>query len=361
MDKNRKVRSIGCLVLLVFFLMPTLALGSDTTIDTQKDVSLIIHYQDEEKPLTDASFQLYLVATLDEQGNRTVTNSFQKYPVDFEANDQKVWKSMADTLEGFIAIDNYQKPIANGKTNQDGTLLFGANENLKPGLYLVTGKRHGQDERVYYAKPFLVQLPAKEYNGSWQYAVTAKTKHESVAAPGGKNSGEPYWISRKVLKVWDDKGQEAERPQNITVQLLRDGEVYDSVALTDDGNWRYEWPALSKNHRWTVVEKDSGNYDVCVSQEGITFVVTNTPKEKNPDEENPNGDNPLIEEFPENPTPTGSAEPPDEGYMNWIDPLRGKLPQTGQLWWPVAVLLVSGMVFIIAGLFLRRGENYGAE
>lgn len=360
MDKNRKVRSIGCLVLLIFFLMPVLALGADTNdiIDIDRDVHLTIHYEDNNQPLADAVFQVYLAATLDEQGNRMVTDAFQQYPVNWQSNDSKVWKTMADTLEGLIAVDQHLKTAASGQTDQNGNLEFGTKENLKPGLYLVTGERHGQDGRIYYAKPFLVQLPVKDSSESWEYTITANTKFESIPAPGGdRNGGKLSWTSRKVLKVWEDKDNEDVRPKNVVIQLLRDGSIYDTVTLTEAGNWRYEWPALSTNYRWTVVEKDSGDYDVRVSQEGITFVVTNTYKKENPDEEIPS----VEEEISENPTPTGSGEPPYEKVTVTVGAFDAKLPQTGQLWWPVAVLIASGMVFIIAGLILRRGEQYGPE
>ena len=35
-----------------------------------------------------------------------------------------------------------------------------------------------------------------------------------------------------------------------------------------------------------------------------------------------------------------------------------KLPQTGQPWWPVPVLLAAGLVLVIIGLVRRRGDDY---
>ncbi len=36
-----------------------------------------------------------------------------------------------------------------------------------------------------------------------------------------------------------------------------------------------------------------------------------------------------------------------------------KLPQTGQLWWPVPVLLAVGLLFVVLGLAKRRGSGHG--
>ena len=36
----------------------------------------------------------------------------------------------------------------------------------------------------------------------------------------------------------------------------------------------------------------------------------------------------------------------------------GKLPQTGQLWWPVPILLAVGILLLVSGLIRRRKRNY---
>ena len=46
---------------------------------------------------------------------------------------------------------------------------------------------------------------------------------------------------------------------------------------------------------------------------------------------------------------TPGATPPPSG---------GKLPQTGQLWWPVPVLTAAGMLLIVVGLVRRREADY---
>lgn len=52
-------------------------------------------------------------------------------------------------------------------------------------------------------------------------------------------------------------------------------------------------------------------------------------------------------ELEKEPTPTQPPEEPGD-----------KLPQTGQLWWPVPLLMMAGLTFLVVG-FLRRKE--GAE
>lgn len=186
---------------------------------------------------------------------------------------------------------------------------------LTPGLYLVRGNRHTQGNFYYEAAPFMVMLPALDKeNNVWMYDVTANIKFDSDEIPS-----EPELITRKVVKIWKDNGHEKERPQEVVVQLLRNDEVYDTVTLNAENNWRYSWNDLDSDCRWTVVEKELKDYNVKVTQEGSTFIVINTYDENVPTE-------------PSNPD----------------------LPQTGQLWWPVLLLTAVGLLFLIIGLIRHR-------
>lgn len=132
--------------------------------------------------------------------------------------------------------------------------------------------------------------------------------------------------------MWNDDRHENQRPKEIIVQLLRDGKVYDMVTLNKDNNWRYTWSGLGSSYTWTVVEKENSGYTVQVERDGITFVITNTY-------------------VPEEPEPTEPTEPTPTKPTN---PTKPNLPQTGQLWWPVPVLLIAGLLFVILGLIRRR-------
>ena len=61
-------------------------------------------------------------------------------------------------------------------------------------------------------------------------------------------------------------------------------------------------------------------------QEGITFVLTNTYFGTQPPE-----------------TPDKPSEP-------------GRLPQTGQFWWPALALAAAGLACVAVGLLRRRGS-----
>ena len=67
------------------------------------------------------------------------------------------------------------------------------------------------------------------------------------------NTYQPNYIDIYVNKVWlnDD---ESDRPGEIKVKLLRDGELYEEVTLDNESGWEYTWEDLDENYEYTVEE-----------------------------------------------------------------------------------------------------------
>lgn len=72
----------------------------------------------------------------------------------------------------------------------------------------------------------------RDTDGSWKYSVTAEPKYtrEKENTPGNST------VTRRVLKVWKDNKEN--RPKEITVQLIGDGKVVDTVKLSEGNSWR---------------------------------------------------------------------------------------------------------------------------
>ncbi|MFR9098501.1 MAG: Cna B-type domain-containing protein [Anaerostipes hadrus] len=103
----------------------------------------------------------------------------------------------------------------------------------------------------------------KTVNGKRQYNVTTKAKYE--IKPVSDTT-----VDYKVAKVWQDSNNKYQkRPENITVQLLRDGEVYQEVQLSEDNNWQYAWNDLSSKYQWEAIEKKKTKVILCQFQKGI--------------------------------------------------------------------------------------------
>lgn len=272
-----------------------------------EEASLTVSYVREDGPVSGAAFSLWRIGDISDSGGVRLSGDFAAYPVVLDS-DGGNWPDMARTLAAYAWADGLA-PAAEGVT-EDGTLVF---NGLTAGLYLAVGQVTEAGGWVYTPAPVLVCLPGLDERDQPLYDVTAVVKYEKSAAGP---------LALGALKLWEGDGA---RPQAVTVQLLRDGEVYDTVTLDSANGWRYVWDGLEPNHLWLVAEKDvPENYTVSVSAAGSWFTVTNT----------------THEDTPEPPEPPGGDE---------------TLPQTGQLWWPVPPLALAGVALFAAGWFLCRG------
>lgn len=253
-------------------------------------------------PVEGMELSLYRVAEYEESGSFTLTERFRKYPVSLEQKNQEGWQGTADALADYIRRDGITADavLASGS---DRTVCF---TDLNRGLYLVLGQTTELQEdgktQIYEPQTALIALPedSKETSeGIDPYQVTAVLKFEKNDKPGKPEKPEEPEEEEEtkihVLKVWK-QDQEKERPDSIVVELLQ----------TD--------------------------------AEGNTVVLTNTAKKpgKSDGEVNP-----------------PSKKPTDKTTNKTTDKTSDKLPQTGQLWWPVLVLLFAGAICLLVGRVLR--------
>lgn len=330
MRLTRRKRTLALLA-AVLCLLTSVAQAAGS-IDLTRKPTLTLTYRDGKTALSGAKFSIYRVADADETGELTVRSEFDEFDLDIRGKNDRRWREMAQTLESYV-LRRELTPADSGKTDKTGMLTFPTQgKALAAGLYLVIGERHTQGGNDYDAEPFFVLLPTQDLeNNEWVYDVSANVKFGKTPVPDDGDT-----VTRKVLKVWDDDGAEDSRPQEITVELLRNGKVYDTVKLSEKNNWRYTWLDLDADTRWSVTEKTVSGYTVSITREGITFVVTNTKKPERTD----TPDTPVK---PSNPSKPSS-------------PAKPTLPQTGAVWWHVEALTLSGLVFLILGALDRKTE-----
>ena len=329
------------LTVLLAALLATSALARGA-VDTGRTASLTIQY-----PVAQVEFRLFRAADISRTGTYALTEDFAKYRVALDQPDQEGWRGAAAALAGYAERDGLI-PAASGKTESDGCVTF---PQLTPGMYLVVWRSHTSGGYRYTPEPFLVSLPGLDEADNWVYSVTAVPKFEKK--PVGDS--QPDTVDRKVLKVWEDDGWEEQRPNEVRVQLLRDGKVWDTVTLNRKNGWHYTWKDLSGKYTWSVSEESvPDGYTVTVNKEGVTFVLTNA----------------YVADIPEEPTPEGPGEPdtlsgPDtpegEDIPEETVPKGPGLPQTGVLWWPVPILACCGMGLFVIGWARRRQDGAGNE
>lgn len=335
--------------------VPAFAHGS---IDTDRETSLTVSFSDSGQGFAGVEFRLYRVADVSESGDFTLAGDFVDYPVSLEDLDNSGWRALAQTLSGYVARDDLA-PYKTAKTNENGRVFF---DHLPTGLYLVLGDRYKEGRTTYTPNPFLISLPNPEgETGEWLYDVTASCKYDSDYNPphggggdddnpsSGGGGGTPVTVTRKVQKIWNDGGHTENRPEEVVVQLLKDGTVSSTVTLSARNNWSYTWLGLDANSTWQVVERDvASGYTVLVEREGDLFRVTNTYQEDVPV-------TPPPAETSETPPPAESVEPTPEPEP------EEKLPQTGMLWWPVPVFAGGGISLFFAGWAQHRRHDGSDE
>ncbi len=331
---NTYKRFIAVAVLLFLMLTTFVSPSLAAEIQDNKDVSLTILLKNAEELSENVEFKIYFVASCDQYGKLTATDEFRQFNVDVEGSDDSYWVTLANVLE-YHVLSNNIAPADSGKTNGEGKLTFPtADKKLEKGLYLVTAPRHVEGDTAYDTTPFLVLLPtADRENNEWIYDLEVSPKFDT--------SEIPETVTRKVLKIWEDDGKEEKRPEEITVNLYKDNEVYDTVKLNEENRWNYTWENLDGKAEWKITEVPVEGYKATVSREGITFVLTNTVLPE--DDETSDGETTDGE--------TTDGETPDKPTGD------SNLPQTGLLWWPVILLLTIGLLFVALGLIRRRSSR----
>ena len=299
MKKYKKI-VLSLLLCCLFFPLTIQAAGK---INKEQDVSLTLSCSHENVP-----FYLYYVASIDEYGELGVNSSFSDFNVNITGKNDEAWNELALTLAGYVDQEQ-MTPAASKKTDVNGNITF---PSLDQGLYLICSEKVSSNGMIYQTSPSMVLLPSlDEINNDWVYDVNVNPKGEEI---------EDTNTSIKVQKVWKDSGNENKRPSSIRVQLYKDGEIYDSITLSEENNWQHIWENCSTKSNYTLVEQKLDSYTVQVSKEGITYLITNTYKTVTPSVPNKN------------------------------------IPFTGQLWWPVLILITLGLFFILIGL-IRRKQN----
>lgn len=313
---------------LIVLLFP-ISISAKKMVNTEEKTSLTICY-----PVAGASFQIYRVASIKQDGSFILSDQFANYAVSLEQPDEKGWADAAFALEAYVARDQLT-PEVDGKTDQNGKVTF---TSLVPGLYLVTGDTLNVDGYKYTPKAFFISLSNLNGVDQGQQVVIANPKYDRE-----NETTQEEKVERRVLKVWRDKNQK-KRPQKVVIQLLQNGKVWDTVTLDDKNNWSHIWTELDNRDRWQIVEKDvPKGYVVTVGQEGNTFVVTNRLKRIVGDDElSIDEDTEEVIQYEEH------EETSQEEDV---------LPQTGQLWWPVPLLAAIGMILFLSGWLMRRKDD----
>ena len=325
------------------------------------------------KAISGLELTVYKAADMDVESNGHVTfvltPEFEEYNEDgpkkidggLDPNDfnSSSWADTADNLEEHVLSD-----AAKGKKFQSTPLVTGTDgkvtfTGLEQGLYLMLGVYKGTEYQSVEVTPAFLTLPQwSEDTGDWLSDAQSKVKPAVTPKPPvpPETPETPKKTSITVQKIWaNDDTAKSSRPASVNVELLdADGKtVGNPVALSASNGWKYTWTGLDEG-KWSVKESVvptdyAVSYEETTTAEGKTITVKNTK-----------GGGGVLGESREKTTPKETEKKKKKNVKGTSregdtasEQGSTRLPQTGQLWWPVWLLSGLAAVLVIIGLILR--------
>ncbi len=363
-DKNNKILIFFSALLLLLFVSTTV-LGAGNSND-QRTSSLTVTLKEggSNRVVPGASLTLYQVAEAEADN----LHPSYMHTEDFKDSGISLGDLNEEGLAQHLAVYAADQGLTGIRktSGREGSVTF---DTLGTGLYLIV--QRGSVSGYYAISPFLVSLPLLSGDGEdLIYDVNATPKVEK--RPGGGGGGSSNTTKITVKKVWAEDGQK-KRPGSVTIKLLRDDEVYDTIKLSEANAWSYTWSKLSKNYRWSVTETEvPAGYTVSYATSDTRTTITNSFNTELPVDPGPSEPSDPTDPVPIVPSPTDPPEPP--GVEVSPDPAipalggspspgdSGSLIKAGQLNWPIPILAVMGLILFALGwqwTFLKKRKEYG--
>lgn len=261
----RKRILLLCFVVICMVLLRPFYAGAATPLDPGAEAGLTLHYQKDGVAFPDLYIGIYRVAEAFPDGTFELIEPFSDYPVNIHGiTSQEQWQNVATTLTAYI-IANRVEPDRAEWTNGEGMVAF---TGVRTGLYLVREAVADHTDGTYIFNQFMIYLPTPQADGTYEYQMEAKPKCVSFTP---KNQ-------YTVTKLWQDEGKEVLRPEEVTVEIYKDGALQETQILNAENNWSYTWyVSEEEDGQWTVVERDvPQEYLVTVREKDGIFSIINT-------------------------------------------------------------------------------------
>lgn len=309
--------------------------------------SLTLICKTEEVTLVGMHWGLYRVGSRT-GGGFVLEGDFADYPVSLADMSASAISAAADTLENYAVLDRIP-PMAQGETGSDGLLKF---DGLDSGLYMVCGKRLHVGDTIYVPSALLIEIEDATDGSHTNFDLNAYPKfyYRTLSSELSNFT---------VKKIWEnDENAPQNRTVSISVEIYKDAEFWKTVVLDDSNDWSYSW-AENSNADWRVKEKEvPDGYTVIYRSNETQFAIVNTyggditttEPPTSPTESSSTSTEPVSSTS----SVTSSTEAVSTASSSSTSSGTGeKLPQTGQLWWPVPIMACGGVMFIAVGCRLN--------
>lgn len=307
---QRKKMSERVLTLLLAFLCTAALLFSGKPVEAEEAGQNSIRLKSVEEG---AAFTLYKAADKQDDGTFVLTKDFAAAGTEVNDLTTDGLANLGAVLSAYIE-KNHPQPVSTMKIT-DGTCQW---TGLQDGLYLAVGSLISRDGKLLEFSPVVAYLPYTD-NGTKMRDLDSEVKPPTAV---------PENTQYSVYKVWKDETG-AGRPDSVEVSLIQQdasgSTVYDTRVLDKNNNWTYTWKNLPSGYIYKAIEnKVPQGYTQTVIRGRAKTIITNT---------RPSGKNTLTAVT------------------------SGKLPQTGQLWWPVPVLVAAGLLCLLVGFWKKTGNE----
>lgn len=285
----KRIKILLLSILMIFNIDKVDALSNIIDFNEKGSIEITLLEKNDNEKIIGAEITIYKVANAYEKNH----NIFLEYVSELSSCNVSL-----DDLESREVASNIEKCIPsdyNGiskLTNQDGNVKY---DNLDLGFYLI--KQTNKVDGFSKIDSFLAMIP-KEIDNSWEYNIKATPKTDIIRV-----------MDINVRKVWNTSNNNTNHgvnlPKSITIELLLNDKIVDTVKLNNENEWKHTWTDLPKSDSYTVREINvPKGWTVTYQKEDNSFIVTNT----------------------------------------------STLVQTGQMLWIVLLIGMIGIVFIIVSL-----------
>lgn len=250
--------------------------------------TLTVDFQTDTSSISGSQIKVYRVF----DRNNVVTGSFAKYNVKLgDATDGEALGKLSDTLASYVAADDI-KPDYTGTTAASGKASFNVTQE---GVYLITATAVEVNNVRYTPKATIVRVPYISTNGQLVDKVTVELKYERRSIGTGSVSTSSQTTSASTPSVSTSKSSTSTSP--VTTTTVTSSAFNNSSSVST--------PSATSGTTTTVTSSDTGTATTTVK----TTTATTTTKQP-------------------------------------------ELPQTGQLWWPVPVMFVVGVLLFLVGIIV---------
>ena len=321
------------------------------------DLTLICEVEGE--PIKGMRWEAFRIGSFDGE-KITIEGEFAKYPVYIDEISASAFADAASTLRDY-AFSFKIKSDGSGTSKNDGSVTF---RNLENGVYLVAARLMVKGEVSYYPTPALVVV---DYEINPENVIYPKISTAVIMA----GQSEYY----ELKKIWENSENLPYKPTEIVVDLYRDFEFFRTVTLTEENDWFYSWEN-SYVAEWSIIERripegccviyrNDGRRYVMVNTYVPDFefdwemdfappVTTVTTVPTTTETTTTTTVVPVSSDVTESSTSTSTTETTTKITTTKKITVKAtttssKLPQTGQLWWPVPVMAISGLLLMAAG------------